>query len=249
MSAIAETVTEGPRSLAPVSDPDSTFNLMFRRAKALSSSDLVPQAYRGNIPNTMLALDVADRIGASPFAVMQNLHLIQGKPSWSASFLIATVNHSKRFEPIRFEVEGTDPKDKAYRVRAYAKDRESGEVCLGTWIDWDMVGAEGWDKKPGSKWKTMPAQMFLYRAAAFWARVYAPEVSTGLQTVEEVHDVHGYGNVIDQGAVTNSPEAVAGVKSALLGNEGAAPDAAPFALDGTPVEYDPDTGEVIPPNV
>jgi hypothetical protein len=231
--------TEAPRAPTALTNADSQFNLMFRQAKALSSSDLVPQAYRNNIPNTMLALDVAARIGASPFAVMQNLHLIQGRPSWSATFLIATVNHSKRFEPLRFEVEGTDAFDKAYRVRAYAKDRESGEVCYGAWITWKMVEAEGWSKKSGSKWLTMPEQMFMYRGAAFWARVYAPEVSIGLHTVEEMQDVHGYGNVVDHGATTNTPEALTGVKAALLGQEGAAQEP----------EYDPDTGEVIPPEV
>jgi hypothetical protein len=222
-AVVAVPETTEPRTLQPVSNADSQFNLMFRQAKALSSSDL------------------AQRIGASPFAVMQNLHLIQGRPSWSATFLIATVNHSKRFEPLRFEVDGEDASAKTYRVRAYAKDRESGVICYGAWITWKMVEAEGWSKKAGSKWLTMPEQMFLYRAAAFWARVYAPEVSIGLHTVEEVQDVHGYGNVIDQGSVTNSPDAVAGVKNALLGVETTQPEPDP--------EYDPDTGELIPPNV
>ena len=52
-----------------------------------------------------------------------------------------------------------------------------------------MVKAEGWDSKTGSKWKTMPEQMFKYRAAAFWQRAYAPEISMGLQTAEEAIDI------------------------------------------------------------
>lgn len=170
---------------------ESAFALAQRQAKALASSDLVPQAYKNNLPNTLLAMEVAARIGASPFAVMQNLYIVQGRPSWSSSFLIATVNASGRFEPLRFEVDGTDPHDKGYRVRAYAKDKASGEVCQGAWITWKMVDAEGWSKKSGSKWLTMPAQMFMYRAAGFWARVYAPEISLGIHTTEEVRDVWG----------------------------------------------------------
>ena len=31
----------------------------------------------------------------------------------------------------------------------------------------------------------MPEQMFMYRAAAFWQRIYAPELSLGMQTIDE----------------------------------------------------------------
>ena len=55
-----------------------------------------------------------------------------------------------------------------------------------------MVKAEGWYDKSGSKWKTMPDQMFRYRAAAFFARAFCPDVLMGLQTVEETRDVRGY---------------------------------------------------------
>jgi hypothetical protein len=55
-----------------------------------------------------------------------------------------------------------------------------------------MVKAENWLDKAGSKWKTMPEQMFKYRCAAFFARTYCPEVLNGLQTVEELRDVRGY---------------------------------------------------------
>jgi hypothetical protein len=44
-----------------------------RIAKLLSSSDLVPNQYKGNIANTMVALEMAHRMNASPLMVMQNL--------------------------------------------------------------------------------------------------------------------------------------------------------------------------------
>jgi hypothetical protein len=53
-----------------------------------------------------------------------------------------------------------------------------------------VVKAEGWHSKNGSKWNTMPDQMFVYRAAAFWQRAYAPEISMGLQTAEESEDTY-----------------------------------------------------------
>jgi len=170
---------------------ESAFALTVRQARALASSSLVPQSYRGEdgLGNVMVALEIANRIGASPLSVMQSLHVIQGRPSWSASFLIATVNACGRFSPMRFEIVGDDPADKSYRVRAHATDKESGERCDGPWISWKMVEAEGWSKKSGSKWLTMPGLMFMYRAAAFWSRLYAPELSLGIHTAEEVQDI------------------------------------------------------------
>ena len=54
-----------------------------------------------------------------------------------------------------------------------------------------MAKAEGWLDKNGSKWKTMPEQMLMYRAATFFCRVYCPEVLAGVQTSDEIIDI-GY---------------------------------------------------------
>ena len=194
IDSTATTITQpqqGAQLPALRTDEEARFNILLRKAKGYAQSTLVPKAYQGNVANVLIAMQIANRIGADELMVMQNLHIVQGRPSWSSSFLIATVNACGRFTPMRFEVEGRDPKDKAYRVRAYAEDKASGERCIGAWITWDMVRAEGWESKAGSKWKTMPEQMFMYRAAGFWARVYAPEVSMGILTREEAEDVWG----------------------------------------------------------
>lgn len=158
-----------------------------RVAKMLSSSNLIPEAYRGNIQNTMIALEMANRIGASPLMVMQNLYIVQGKPSWSSSFIIASLNSCKRFSPIRFIMKGE--KDD-YGCEAWAFDLMTKDKLKGPKVDWTMVKAEGWLAKAGSKWKTMPELMFRYRAAAFFGRLYAPDILMGMQTAEEVADVH-----------------------------------------------------------
>lgn len=190
MNAVA--TTEAPaKPVAVPSAQDNAFSLAVRKARAITSSSLVPEAYRGenNLGNAMIALEVAERTGASPLMVMQNLYVVHGRPSWSATFLIATVNACGRFSPLRFEIDGgTDPAAESYRVRAVAKDKESDDACEGPWITWPMVKAEGWSSKNGSKWKTMPALMFMYRAASFWTRVYAPELSLGIHTADEVQD-------------------------------------------------------------
>lgn len=190
-----------PAALPMVSAPESTlqpvpgessfasaksFEHVQRVAKMLSTSSLVPEAYRGNIQNTMIALEMANRIGASPLMVMQNLYIVQGKPSWSSSFIIASLNACKRFSPLRFDTGGEADE---YGCTAWAYDLATKDKLEGPKVTWAMVKAEGWLAKGGSKWKTMPELMFRYRAAAFFGRLYAPDILMGMQTAEEVHDV------------------------------------------------------------
>lgn len=157
-----------------------------RVAKMLSASSLIPKDYQGNIQNTMIALEMANRIGASPIMVMQNLYVVLGKPSWSGPFIIASLNSCGRFSPLRFIKDG---KDDDYGYSATARD-SSGELLEGPKVTWKMVKEEGWYSKAGSKWKTMPELMFRYRAAAFFGRLYAPDILMGMQSAEEVYDVH-----------------------------------------------------------
>jgi hypothetical protein len=184
-----------------------------RMANALSKSSLVPEAYRNNIPNVLIAMELATRIGASVFAVMQNLDVIHGRPSWRATFLIATVNACGRFTPLRFRWVGTENKDD-WGCIAVAKDRESGEECVGPTVTLGMAKAEGWLSKNGSKWKTIPSLMFHYRSAAFWTRVYAPELSLGMHTGDELEDVFNTSRAIQDAEIVDAPSAEA-VKAAL----------------------------------
>lgn len=163
------------------------FELLQRGAKALAASTLVPAQYQGNLPNCMIALNMACRLRADELMVMQNLYIVHGNPGWSSKFLIASVNTCGRYSSIRYEWRGTADQDD-FGCRAWAIEKATGERLDGIWIDWKMVKAEGWSKKNGSKWLTMPDQMFIYRAAAFWQRAYAPEISMGLPTVEELGD-------------------------------------------------------------
>ena len=166
------------------------FEHMWRVAQLFSRSDLVPQQYRGKAENCFIAAQMAVRLQVDPFMFMQNTYVVQGRPGMEAKLAIALINTSGLFtSPLEYEIQGEDPMKDGYRVRAYATFRKTGTTIYGPWIDWKLVKAEGWDSKSGSKWKTMPAQMFIYRAAMFFGRAYCPERLMGMQTIEELDDV------------------------------------------------------------
>lgn len=165
-----------------------SFELMQRVAKGFASSTLVPAVYQGSISNCMIGLSMAQRIGADPMMVMQNLNIIHGRPAWSSKFLIATFNACGRFTAMRFRFRGTEGQDD-WACQAYAVEKATNQEVAGAWVSIALSKAEGWYAKNGSKWKTMPEQMLMYRAASFMVNVVAPELSMGLQTAEEAHDI------------------------------------------------------------
>jgi hypothetical protein len=161
-----------------------SFELMQRVAKMFASSALVPDTFKGNLANCVIALELANRIGASPLAVMQNIYIVHGKPSWSAQFVIAAINSTGRFSPVRFKFSGEGD---ARQCVAWVRDN-TGEIIESPAVSIKMAKAEGWFSKSGSKWQTMPDLMSQYRAATFLARTCAPEVLMGMTTREEIYD-------------------------------------------------------------
>jgi hypothetical protein len=180
------------------------FEQAWRMSQALSQSSLVPKEYQGNPSNVLIALNIASRVKADVFAVMQSLDIIQGRPSWRATFVIAMINTCGRFAPLQFQLAGegmvrgciawTVP----YGVRiplppagetalAFAK-RSGLPVIEGPEVTMAMAKAEGWIDRAGSKWKTIPELMLRYRSAAFFGRLNAPELLLGMQTAEEEQD-------------------------------------------------------------
>jgi hypothetical protein len=194
------------------------FDQLCRAASLLSKSDIVPKQFQGKEGNCFIALEMAGRMNVNTFMLMQNMCVVNGKPGIEAKLIIALINNSGLFAgPLMYETEGTSPKydrikkvpvDPAFRMRAYAAFKSTGEIVYGPWIDWDIVQGEGWVQKDGSKWKTMPDVMFEYRAATFFSRTKCPNITLGMTSVDELIEITDY-TVTDTttGVVTQSPKA------------------------------------------
>lgn len=224
-SAVARPNNDAPMSLMT----GAGFEQLQRVAKALTASTLVPVQYRAftevkeygkvtgyldnpaGLANCVVALNMAVRMGADPLLVMQNLYVIEGRPSWSSQFIIAQLNNSGKFSPLKFDIsEPGKPEEIVYKATewvnkqktevqrkavirhqtctAWVIEKETGERLNGPTVSIQMAIDEGWLTKNGSKWLTMPEIMLRYRAASLLGRIYAPELLMGLQSREEVED-------------------------------------------------------------
>ena len=235
--------TTDPDQRLPVTMGFSTlqgFEFMQRTAKMFTVSTMVPTSYQAMttkgfgdravtepnpaaISNCMIALDMSQRMNANPLLIMQNLHIIEGRPSWSSQFIIAAINNCGKFSPLRFDLQWLDEMDASYstfewvdrkkvekkhtiriknaRCVAWAIEKATGERLESAPVTMEMAVAEGWFGKNGSKWKSMPDLMMRYRSAAFFGRIYAPELLMGLPAAEELHDVF---SVDQDGSVTEA---------------------------------------------
>jgi len=186
MTDSALTTTTRPGSIYSGAD---AFDNAQRIAKSLASSSLVPQQFQGQqgYANCLVALEIAGRMNLSPLQVMQNLHIIHGRPSWSSQFIIALINGCGRFEPLQYKVTG---KGDDLACKCIAKEISTGAALEGPTVTMAMAKAEGWATKGGSKWRTMPDLMIRYRAASMWGRLYIPDLLVGISySQEEVMDI------------------------------------------------------------
>lgn len=217
------------------------FELAQRAAKLLAMSTLVPKEYQGNLPNCVIALNMAQRVGADPLMVMQNLVIVHGRPTWSAQFLIATVNTCGRFSALRFEFFGERGTDE-WGCRAWAIEKATGEKLVGSDVTISIAKKEGWYGKNGSKWQSIPQQMLMYRAGGWWTRAFAPELSMGLHTSDEMADVYD-ATPDGNGSYTVTTD---DLRQPQADTEQPAKTSMP-ADDEPPFDVDPETGEVTQP--
>lgn len=179
-----QTQTQTQTQLAPHTDTGiiSDFRQYFKMASELCKADIIPQAYKGKVADTAIAIDMANRMGVSPMMVMQSMYVVKGKPSWSGQACLSFIR--AKFTDVKViyvGAKGTD--DRGCYVKATDKD---GDVLEGTTVTMAMAKAEGWTSN--SKWRNMPEQMLAYRAASFFARVHCPETLMGVQVEGEVED-------------------------------------------------------------
>ncbi len=179
--------------------------------KAMTNADGTPQLMENPnaTSNCLIALNMANRMGYDPLMIMQNLYIIEGRPAWSSQFIIAAINACGKFDPLQFEIVNEGEKEIEYvnsywengkKLSAKATVKLENLTCIA-WttdkkgnrlqsdkISMEMAVKEGWYQKNGSKWQTMAGQMLRYRAAAFFGRIYAPEILMGIYAADEIRD-------------------------------------------------------------
>lgn len=162
--------------------------MLMGKARIIATSQMIPANYR-NKEDCFVALHLAKTLKIDPIWYMQNTQPVMGIIGWKSPTVIHLINTSPRFKGgLRYNFTISE-QGEILGATAYIREKETGEIIKGTTVTREMVIAEGWMDKKGSKWKTMPEQMYKYRAATFFARTECPEVLGGLYSQDEIVDM------------------------------------------------------------
>lgn len=165
-----------------ISDMRSAYKL----AELMCQAQIIPDAYKNKPSDCMIAIDMANRMGVSPLMVMQSLYVVKGKPSWSGQACMSFIQSNPNFKDVTPVYVG-EPKTNQRGCYIQATRVSDGTTIKGVCVTIAMAIAEGWTKN--SKWSNMPELMLVYRASAFFARVYCPSILMGVSVEGEIEDI------------------------------------------------------------
>lgn len=151
----------------------------FKFAEILSKSKLVPKDFEGNQGNILVAIQWGAELGLQPMQAMQNIAVINGRPSLWGDSVIALVKASPLCE---YVVE--DVTDTAATCRVKRRG-EPEQVRTFTTEDAKKAGLYG---KQGP-WTQYPKRMMQMRARSWALRDVFPDVLRGMPVAEELMDM------------------------------------------------------------
>jgi hypothetical protein len=170
--------TTNQRGFAPATLTEAvTFSEM------LSNSNMVPKAYQGKPQDILVCVQWGYEMGLAPMQALQNIAVINGKPSVYGDAMMALVQASPVCEDVEeyFENEGT-PNPVAVCV---AKRKGRKPVTAKFSVE-DAKRAGLWGKQ--GPWSAYPKRMMQMRARGFALRDAFPDVLKGLISAEEAQD-------------------------------------------------------------
>lgn len=148
-------------------------------AKLIADSDLAPKDYRGKPGNVLIAMQFGAEIGLKPMQAIQNISVINGRPSVWGDAMLAIVQNHPACEYIRERTENDT---------AYCTVKRRGDEKEYTYEfskqDAKTAGLTG---KAGP-WTNYPERMMQMRARGFALRDKFADVLKGINMREEVQD-------------------------------------------------------------
>jgi len=183
-------------------------------AETLARSGLMPQALNTK-EKVFVALQWGHELGLSPMVAVNNIAVINGKPTLGADIMHALVRSNPEYAGCEWKSMTTD-KAEVVITREFKGRKET----FPGYFDMTMAQKAGLTGK--DVWIKYPQRMLKHRALAYALRDAFPDVLAGVYTTEEIEEVR---NVTEYQEPRNVSEAPIVREEALVVCE--APDAPP----------------------
>lgn len=165
-------------SLAPTNMPEA-----MQFADMLAKSDMVPKDFKGRPANVLVAIQWGYEVGLGPLQALQNIAVINGRPSIWGDAALALVRGHPACEAVREGVEGEGEARQGFcevKRRGQPAERRTFSVA-------DARKAGLWGKS--GPWQQYPDRMLQLRARGFAIRDVFPDALRGVITREEAQDM------------------------------------------------------------
>ena len=154
---------------------------LIQLSEIMAGSQLVPKDYRGKPGDTLIAMLMGLELGLNPIQSLQNIAVINGKPSIYGDALLALMQNHPAFGGI------TESFDDATMTASCTVWRKGGEQHTQIFSQADAQTAGLWGKQ--GPWKQYPKRMLQWRARGFAIRSQFADALAGLITQDEAEDI------------------------------------------------------------
>lgn len=161
----------------------ATFTEARQFAEELASSSLVPKQYVNKPLDVLVAMQWGAELGLAPMQALQNIAVINGKPSVYGDAMMALVQASPVCEDIKEYMEGEGTPNP---VAVCVATRRNRTPVVAKFSVEDAKRAGLWGKQ--GPWQAYPKRMMKMRARGFALRDAFPDVLKGLISAEEAED-------------------------------------------------------------
>ena len=191
------------RSVALVSDTFVPHNLVELKelASFLAASDLIPKSLGGRKENVAIVLMLGHEIGVPGVAALQNIFVVNNRPSIYGDLATALVRRSGLVEKLSYTFEGAGPSLKCIAVGQRKGDKEAHTVVY-TWADAVLAGHTNKDT-----YIKNPKDMIMWKTLHRLFKFLWPDVLKGLMIREIAAEEIQEAEVVPQVELENPAQA------------------------------------------
>jgi hypothetical protein len=171
-------------SSAVVSYQPTSFGELEVFCKRITSTQMVPPAYKGKPDEAAVAIIFGNEIGLPPMTALQMVAVINGRPGVFGDALPGLAMNKGLIRDMREHFEGEPFRDDFVAVCEVV--RPNGTPVIQRFSVADAKRAGLWDK--AGPWKQYPKRMLQWRARGWAIRDAAPNLLFGM-TAEELQDI------------------------------------------------------------
>ncbi len=182
--SLAEGLLRGPVTIGKRGVEINDTHDAWRFANIAFQSRIVPKSFP-NVASVMIAVMMGAELGMTPMASIQNIAVINGRPSLWGDIMLALCRQSGKFDEEVF-LEEYFPGTEGGACSCIVRRKPDGQTIVQQFSMEDAKQAKLQDK---DNWKTYPKRMLMFRARSWALRDAFGDVLLGLRSAEEERDI------------------------------------------------------------